>query len=369
MGNKESQYYDCSKILSEGSIYNIVIGQRSNGKTYGFIEEALDEYCENGHPSVYIRRYDESITSANIFKLCTPHINSLVIMSKGQWNNFEYKNRCFVPVRLNENGKVEERGEPFLYCVGMNSWEHKKGQDRGFVRYIIFDEFLTRDTYLNDEYAKFMNLLSSFIRDRVGTTIVMLGNTVNKFCPYFVKFKIDMKKIKQGFIYNYRYGDTTMSLEYCKPSSNTSKVNKAYFDFDEKQLDMIKSGYWEICSYPRFYNGKRDDCEELGHIYIHFSTHVLRWDLLIDEDKNVISFISPSSFDKALKSGDIFMTDDSLTLLDNRMAFAELPKLKLTQLLINTWKGKKIYFSTDDDGDVFENWMKSALRSNDFRSF
>ncbi|MBQ1785281.1 MAG: hypothetical protein II005_00915, partial [Turicibacter sp.] len=63
------------------------------------------------------------------------------------------------------------------------------------------------------------------------------------------------------------------------------------------------------------------------------------------------------------------MTDDSLTLLDNRMAFAELPKLKLTQLLINTWKGKKIYFSTDDDGDVFENWMKSALRSNDFRSF
>lgn len=363
------EYYDCSKILAENSIYNIVIGQRSNGKTYGFIEEALGEYCENGYPSVYIRRYDESITSANIFKLCTPHIDSLAIMSNGRWNNFEYKNRCFFPTRLDSNGKVEERGEPFLYCVGMNSWEHKKGQDRGFVRYIIFDEFLTRDTYLNDEYAKFMNLLSSFIRDRVGTTIVMLGNTVNKFCPYFSKFKIDMKKIKQGFIYNYRYGDTTMSLEYCKPSTNTSKVNKAYFDFDEKQLDMIKSGYWEICSYPRFYNGKRDDCEELGHIYIHFSTHVLRWDLLIDDDKNVISFISPSNFDKALESKDIFMTDDSLTLLDNRMCFAEMPRTRLTELLIDTWKGKKIFFATDDDGDVFENWMKTTLNSNVFKSF
>lgn len=370
MAKEKKEYYDCRKILAEGSVYNIVIGQRSNGKTYGFIEEALDEYCKNNTPSVYIRRYDESITSANIFKLCTPHINSLIIMSDGKWNNFEYKNRTFYPTRINEEtGKIEAKGDPFLYCVGMNSWEHKKGQDRGFVRYVIFDEFLTRDTYLNDEYAKFMNLLSSFIRDRVGTTIVMLGNTVNKFCPYFSKFKINMKDIKQGFIYNFRYGETTMSLEYCKPSTNTSKVNKAYFDFDEKQLDMIKSGYWEICSYPRFYNGKRDDCEELGRIYIHFSTHVLRWDLLIDDDKNVISFISPSNFDKALESGDIFMTDDSLTLLDNRMCFCEMPKNKLTQYLIASWKGNKIYFANDDCGDVFENWMKTTLRKNDFRSF
>lgn len=363
------EYYDCSKILAEGSVYNLVIGQRANGKTYGFIEEALGEFCEKGNPSVYIRRYDESITSANIFKLCAPHIDSLVVMSNGEWNNFEYKNRTFFPVRIGENGKVEARGEPFLYCVGLNSWEHKKGQDRGFVRYIIFDEFLTRDIYLNDEYAKFMNLLSSFIRDRIGTTIVMLGNTVNKFCPYFSKFKIDMKNIKQGFIYNFRYGETTLSLEYCKQSSNTSKVNKTYFDFQEKQLDMIKNGYWEICSYPRFYSGKRDECEELGRMYIHFSTHVLRWDLLIDDDKNVISFISPSTFDKALNSGDIFMTDDSLTLLDHRMCYCEIPKNNLTKYLVETWKQNKMYFASDDVGDIFENWMKNTLTKNDFRSF
>lgn len=356
------EYYDCRKILAEGSVYNLVIGQRANGKTYGFISEALHEYLENGTPSVYIRRYDESITSANIFKLCAPHIPDMTIESDGKWNNFEYKNKCFTPTRINEeNGKIEAKGEPFLYCVGLNSWEHKKGQDRGFVKYIIFDEFLTRDTYLNDEYAKFMNLLSSFIRDRVGTTIVMLGNTVNKFCPYFSKFKIDMKNIKQGFIYNFKYGETTLSLEYCKPSSNTSKVNKTYFDFQEKQLDMIKNGYWEICSYPRFYNGKRDECQELGTVYMHFSNHVLRWDLLMDEGGNVISFVSPSTFDKALESNCIFFTRDSLTLLDNKWCFAEVPKNKLTQLLFATWKGQKVFFATDDVGDIFENWMKTDI--------
>ena len=63
------------------------------------------------------------------------------------------------------------------------------------------------------------------------------------------------------------------------------------------------------------------------------------------------------------------MTDDSLTLLDNRMCFCEMPRNKLTQYLIASWKGNKIYFANDDCGDVFENWMKTTLRKNDFRSF
>jgi len=29
---EKKEYYDCSKIIAEGSVYNIVIGQRSNGK-------------------------------------------------------------------------------------------------------------------------------------------------------------------------------------------------------------------------------------------------------------------------------------------------------------------------------------------------
>ena len=83
------EYYSLEKILSEDSTYNIIIGQRSNGKTYSVIDECLNTFLEKGIPSVYVRRYDESITATNIFKLCTPHINDLIIMSKGEWNNFE----------------------------------------------------------------------------------------------------------------------------------------------------------------------------------------------------------------------------------------------------------------------------------------
>lgn len=366
-------YYSADKILEEGSTYNVIIGQRSNGKTFDCVSRALDWFLNEGNEedaSVYIRRYDESITSANIFKLCSAHIDDLITTSGGKYNNFEYKNKTFYCVFIDpENGKVVKRSNAFLYCVGLNSWEHKKGQDRGFVKYIIFDEFLTRDTYLNDEYAKFMNLLSSFIRDRTGTIIFMLGNTVNKFCPYFSKFNIDMKKIKQGVIYNYRYGETTLSLEYCREYGNTSKVNKAYFDFPEKSLEMIKRGYWEINSYPHMYNHKREECRELDRIYIHFSSHVLRWELLRDDSGNVISFLSPSNFDKALESKKIFITQDSLTLLDNKWCFGEFPRNKLTQLLLQTWDNGKMFYANDDTGDIFENFMKMVIQNNGLKRF
>lgn len=369
MAKDLKEYYSAEEILKQNSVYNMIIGQRSNGKTFDCVDRAQHHFLETSEPSVYIRRYDEAITSANIFKLCSSHLNDLIIESGGYWNNYEYKNRTFYLTCIDANGKKIRTSEPFLYCVGMNSWEHKKGQDRGFVKYIIFDEFLTRDTYLNEEFAKFSNLLSSFIRDRTGTIIFMLGNTVNKFCPYFSKFKINMKEIKQGFIYNFRYGETTLSLEYCKEYKNTSKVNKAYFDFPDKKLDMIKKGYWEISTYPHLYNGKRDECEEIDRIYIHFSDHVLRWELLMDEENNIISFLSPSTFDVALKSEKIFLTTDALTLLDNRMCFGVIPNNKLTKYLVETWKTGKMYYANDDTGDVFENYMKMSITSNAFKKF
>ena len=81
----------------------------------------------------------------------------------------------------------------------------------------------------------------------------------------------------------------------------------------------------------------------------------------MDEGNNVISFVSPSSFDKALKSERIFFTSDSLTLLDSKWCFGQVPKNRLTDLLWNTWRGNKIYFATDDVGDIFENWMKNDI--------
>ena len=63
--------------------------------------------------------------------------------------------------------------------------ETTKGTDPGEVAMILFDEFITRQFYIANEFIKFQNLLSSIIRDRPNVQIYMLANTVSKHCPYF----------------------------------------------------------------------------------------------------------------------------------------------------------------------------------------
>ena len=107
-----------------------------------------------------------------------------------------------------------------------------KGQDRGEVNTILFDEFLIREQYLKDEFVDFMNVVSSLIRDRDGAVIYCLANTVSKYSPYWKEFGIDgVETMEQGEIRVYQYGESELSLaiEYCADVSATDKVASKYF--------------------------------------------------------------------------------------------------------------------------------------------
>ena len=50
------KYYDLTKILKTNADYMIIIGERSNGKTYATLKYGLEEYFKNGSTMGYIRR-------------------------------------------------------------------------------------------------------------------------------------------------------------------------------------------------------------------------------------------------------------------------------------------------------------------------
>ncbi|MFV3037454.1 phage DNA encapsidation protein, partial [Klebsiella pneumoniae] len=102
---------------------------------------------------------------------------------------------------------------------------HDKSTSFPDIDLIIFDEFLTNRLYLNDEFILFMNTVSTIVRRREDVKIYMLGNTVNKYCPYFAEMGLEhIPKMTQGTIDVYAYGnsDLTVAVEYCK--SPDSKV-------------------------------------------------------------------------------------------------------------------------------------------------
>ena len=58
---KELKYYSYDKILAKNCKYSIIFGERSNGKTFGALKIALENFIKSGYveQSAYIRRFEE----------------------------------------------------------------------------------------------------------------------------------------------------------------------------------------------------------------------------------------------------------------------------------------------------------------------
>lgn len=97
-----------------------------------------------------------------------------------------------------------------------------------------------------------MNTLSTIIRDRTDIKIFMLGNTINKNCPYFDEMGLtNVLSQKQGSIdlYSYSDGQLRVAVEYTASTAST-KINNFIFGFENPRLETIKNGAWELSLYP-----------------------------------------------------------------------------------------------------------------------
>lgn len=53
---RKTEFWDINPILKANAHYNVVIGERSNGKTYGTLVHALEHYFKTGGEFCIIRR-------------------------------------------------------------------------------------------------------------------------------------------------------------------------------------------------------------------------------------------------------------------------------------------------------------------------
>lgn len=358
----KNDYYSLKKIDSKNALYNIIIGQRSNGKTYSVIEKAIKAYFKTGARCAYLRRFKEDLTPRNIGELLTPHMDTISKLSKGRFNSIRYYNREFTFVLRNEKGEIIDTAETsIIKCFSLNTWESAKGADNGFFPMVIFDEFLTRQYYLKDEFIIFTQLLSSIIRDRDGTTIYMLANTVNKFCPYFVEMGLtNVEKMKQGTIDVYRYGnsDLTVAVEYCAENGTSKRVSK-YFAFNNPRLEMVTKGSWEIDNYPHC-PIDYDKNDVVFHAFIQFNGTLVHGEIVNvydDYTRMVHRFVF---FYQQTKPIDLNFVDVLYTdLPDSNILHchgANIQPTKLHQIFIDLIKTHDDFYNTNETGEIVRNW-------------
>ncbi len=308
--NGKPRFYSLDNILKRNAHYNMIIGERSNGKTYACIRFAIAEYFKHdGVQFAYIRRWAEDIKPKRVSELfaAIQENNEVFTLSHGKYQGIVFRYGKFYFCNYDDDGRpVFNDDDTFGYVFALNEMEHNKSISYPKITTIIFDEFLTRHSYLVDEFMMFTNTLSTIIRQRDNVRIFMLGNTVNKFCPYFQEMGLThVSEQKQGSIELYTYGDSPLktAVEYCGSTASTKKSD-VYFAFNNPKLKMITSGIWELgiynhlpCKFKpkdiRFiyfieFNGKIYQCEIVAvehqyFTYIHDKTTPIQ-----DESKDLI---------------------------------------------------------------------------------
>lgn len=293
MKTKE-KYYSLQRILEKKARYNVIFGERSNGKSYSVHEVIIENYYATGKQGAIIRRWEEDFRGKRGQETFAGIANSfdgkkISQMTKGEWTGIKYYSSKWFLTKTIRNQKGEDKiivdDKPFCYAFALTGIEHDKSSSYNNVTTVLFDEFITRQTYLPDEFIAFQNCLSTIIRDRDDVTIFMLGNTVNKYCPYFAEMGLsNVPNMKQGDIDVYQYGDTnmTVAVEYTQSSEKRGHKKKSddlYFAFDNPKLKMIKEGAWEIAIYPHLpFKYKRTDVKMV--YFISFNNVVLQCEII-----------------------------------------------------------------------------------------
>ena len=359
-------YYNIAPIDNTGAIYRLIVGQRSNGKTYSVCKHIIEDYFSEGKRGAYIRRYEESITPKNLQSLFNPHIQQVWELSEHKWNAVFYRAKEFHFCAIDSDGKIIAKDDTaFCITAAINTSENTKGEDRGEVHTIVFDEFMTRSGYLNNEFVRFMNLLSTLIRDRESAVVYMLANTVNKYCPYFSEMGLkNIDKLAQGEIAIYTYGssDLTVAVELCDEVQATKQTASKYFAFDNPQLQMITRGAWEFQIYPRPpYKILPEDIAL--KFFIQFAEQLLACEVVHSSLKqycnDVFIFVHPQTKDINVDDFTIMYVSDFSSCRMHVRYLKDQPT-EGHKLIYSLIQRKAVCFSDNDTGEIFRNWLQET---------
>ena len=271
-------------IDKKGALFNIIWGERSNGKsyqvkhkkgiesylfgqnTYLCIYENKDKIIERnikkGTRFILMRRWKEEITTEKIEKYFAD-VNVLKLTNEEYNCITMYRKTLYLSKYNYETGKTT-RHEIIGYVVALSTEQNYAGASYLDVSDIIFEEFMSRSAYLADEPTKLINFWSTVDRQRGTTRVWMVGNTISRVCPYLTDWDLQsiISRQKQGEIickwmstgdYDKETGkeiEIKLAIEYCKSNGRTSFAIG-------KHKDMINKGDWQSDPQPHLPKSKK----------------------------------------------------------------------------------------------------------------
>ena len=201
-------YYSYDKLLSRNALLNFVIGERGVGKTLNAKKFAINDFINNSHQFIYIRRFKTELDTA------------MSTFFKDLQANGYFEDLALTVKKKKEYYVMELNGEEIGYGIALTTSAILKSTAFPDVKNVIFDEFLINQGsayhFLKDEVTQFLECIETIGRLR-DLRIFLLGNSTTITNPYFAYFGInslpynsEFKTYKNGlicvnYIRNYEY--------------------------------------------------------------------------------------------------------------------------------------------------------------------
>ena len=357
---KKIRYYSSDRIDSTGALYRIVVGERSNGKTYCILKRILENYFKKGEQGAIVRRWQDDFKGKRALAMFAPLVTDNLVykLSGGQWDRIDYRSGCWYPARYDEDTDTIVRGDtPIAWAFSLSSMEHDKSTSYPLITTVCFDEFLTRGYYLVDEFVLFMNVISTIVRQRTNVIIYMLGNTVSWSAPYWTELGIKhIKDMKQGSIDIYTYGESGLkvAVEYCQSIAD-SKQSNIYFAFDNPRLQMITTGAWEIALYPHL-PVKYEHKNIKGIFFIIFEDDVLQCEV-VEVGRNGFIYIHRKTTPIHDYDNDMIYQVTNDYRINHYQSLVK-HRDKRSQVVAFLFKQNKVYFQDNEVGEIVRNYIQ-----------
>lgn len=382
---KKSYYYDRTEILKKKCQYNVIFGERSNGKSYQIEELILENYWNKGEQGGIIRRQREDIQGYNARTTFDGLVttgtgeNRVSEVTGGMWTSVTYQMGAWYLSTPDETkpGKMIVDEKPMCYAFALSSMEHYKSTSYPHITTVLFDEMLTRFGYLPNEFVLFMNMLSTIIRDRNNVTIFMVGNTVNKECPYFHEMGLThVGEQKPGTIEVYTYGKSKLKVA-CEFTGDYSgkrhkKPSDFYFAFNNPSLEMItgSGNVWEMQLYPHC-PVKYTDYDIKFTYFVVFNDKILQCEIIqkIDgKSRYDFTFVHPKTTELKNTESDLIFDNHVNPMVNYSHKLNQgKHKSKVVEKILSYFNNDLVFYSDNETGEIMRNYIMWGRRDTLYR--
>lgn len=249
---KQKTHYSIAKLKKEKAQYNVLLGERSNGKSYQVKQMSIeDAYILNRPCFVYLRRWADDIKNNYV----TQYFADAPVAAI---TNHEYEaivcDRRYIYLCNYDDDHKPIKGPCIGYAWALNEDERLKSQATPGIRHIIYEEFVTNKMYLPDEPTRLQNLVSTIARDG-DCQVWLIGNKISRVNPYYGEWGLkNIPRQKPGTIDTYTYErydevldqtvTTKICVEHCESAGSPSKM------FFGQAGKSIAGGQWETKEVP-----------------------------------------------------------------------------------------------------------------------